>query len=150
MKTVAGMVVAAGGLIGLFFGLSSKAIVATETTLQQQIVAKEREELDSLKGGNLEAFGNLFADDAVFIDPHGFAGKAEVLKHTAAFRIVDYSMDDVKVISLGPKSGLIAYQLNEKATSHGKEFSTRAYASAIWTEHGGRWICTFTQETPAK
>jgi hypothetical protein len=45
---------------------------------------------------------------------------------------------------------LIAYKLTQKVSSHGKEFSTQAFASAIWSERNGKWICIFTQETPAK
>ena len=40
-------------------------------SMEQQIVSKEREELDSLKAGNLEVFANLLADDAVFVDAEG-------------------------------------------------------------------------------
>lgn len=122
----------------------------SSASLQQQITAKEREELEALKAGNVAAFGELFSDDAVFLDPHGFANKTEVLQHTADFKVIDYAMDDVKVVVLSDNSGLIAYKLTQKARSHGKEFSTQAFASAIWSERNGKWVCVFTQETPAK
>jgi hypothetical protein len=63
---------------------------------------------------------------------------------------MDYSMDDVKVVPLSQNSGLIAYKLTQKVSSHAKEFSTQAFASAIWAERNGKWVCIFTQETPAK
>lgn len=122
----------------------------SSTSLQQKIIAKEHEEFEALKAGNFAAFGDLFAEDAVFLDPHGFADKAEVLQHTADFKVIDYAMDDVKVIPLSQDSGLIAYKLTQKISSHGKEFSTQAFASAVWSERNGKWVCVFTQETPAK
>jgi hypothetical protein len=122
----------------------------SSTSLQQQITAKEHEELEALKTGNFAAFGDLFADDTVFLDPHGFAKKAEVLHHSADFKVMDYSMDDVKVVPLSQNSGLIAYKLTQKVSGHGKEFSIQAFASAIWAERNGKWVCIFTQETPAK
>ena len=116
-------------------------------SLEQQIVAKERAGLDALKIGNLEIFGNLTADDAVLVDAHGPASKAQVLKNVAGFRLTDYAMEDVRFVPLAAKTGLIAYKISEKGVSHGKEFAAQAYVSSIWTERGGNWVCLFSQET---
>ena len=118
--------------------------------LQQQITALERQELETLKSGDWDAFSNLFADDATFLDAHGFAGKKEVLQHVSDVRIVDYSMEEIRVRPLTPDTALIAYKLKQKRTSHGKEFASQAYASAVWAGRGGKWLCIFTQETPAR
>jgi hypothetical protein len=88
--------------------------------LQRQIVAKEREGLDALKAGNVERFGELIADDAVLIDAHGSASKAQVLQNVAGFKLTEYTMDDIKLVPLSAKSGLIAYTISEKGISHGK------------------------------
>lgn len=82
--------------------------------LQRQIVAKEREGLDALKAGNVERFGELIADDAVLIDAHGSASKAQVLQNVAGFKLTEYTMDDIKLVPLSAKSGLIAYTISEK------------------------------------
>jgi hypothetical protein len=119
-------------------------------SLQQQIVSKECEELDSLKAGNLELFGNLLADDAVFVDAQGPASKAQVVKNVAEFRLLEYSMEDVRFVPVSAESGLITYKATEKGVSHGREFATQVYISAVWTRHGGKWICLFSQETAAK
>jgi len=42
------------------------------------------------------------ADDAVFVDAHGPASKAEVVKHTSEFRLDDYTIDDVKFLQRDP------------------------------------------------
>ena len=118
--------------------------------LQQQITALERQELEALKSGDWDAFSNLFADDATFLDARGFAGKKEVLQHVSDVRVVDYSMEDIRVRPLSPDTALIAYKLKQKGTSHGNEFVSQAYASAVWAERGGRWLCIFTQESPAR
>lgn len=120
-----------------------------EDSIQQQIVAKEHQELESLKAGNLEAFGDLLADNAVFVDAHGPASKAEVLKNVAGFRILEYAMEDVRFVRVAAESGLIAYKITEKVNSHGREFTARVYISALWRKQGGKWICLFSQETAA-
>ncbi|HKO04025.1 MAG TPA: nuclear transport factor 2 family protein [Candidatus Acidoferrales bacterium] len=119
-------------------------------SFQPQILAKEREELDSLKSGNLEQFAGLLAENAVFVDAHGPATKAEVVKNTAEFRLLDYSIEDVRFIPVSAAAGLIAYKITESGVSHGRQFSAVVYVSALWTNRGGKWVCVFSQETAAK
>lgn len=126
------------------------ALQADDNSLQRKIVAKEREELDALKSGDHKAFADLLADDATFLDSHGHGTKAEVVEHTADLRLLEYTVEDVRFVPLSAKSGLIAYKLMEKGTSGGKEFTAHSYASAVWAERGGKWVCLFSQETPAR
>jgi hypothetical protein len=118
--------------------------------LQQQIVSKEREELECLKTGDLKHFAELLADDAIFVDDHGAASKSEIVEHTAEFRLTEYTIDDVKFVPLSTKSGLISYKIRERGNSHGKEFTAQVYVSALWAERGGKIVCVFSQETAAK
>jgi ketosteroid isomerase-like protein len=119
-------------------------------SLRDQIVAHERAGLDALKPGDLTTFGASTADDAVFVDAHGPASKAEVMEHTAAFRLHDYTMDDVRFVEVSADSGLIVYTLTESGSSHGKEFSAKVYVSSLWLKRGGKWVCAFSQETTAR
>jgi hypothetical protein len=114
------------------------------TPLERQIVAKERAGLDALKSGNLELFGSLTADDAILVDAHGPATKAQVLKNVAEFTLTDYSMDNLQFLPLSESSGLIAYKISAKGVSHGKEFSAQAYVSSIWAQRGNQWLCLFS------
>jgi len=162
MKTTSTLIVVAAILV---FGLalerpmiSAAAAQAPDShdaktspsSLQQQIVAKEREGLDALKAGNLEQFANLTADDAVLVDAQGPASKAQVMKNVAGFNLTDYSMEDVRFVQLSPTSGLIVYKISEKGVSRGKEFAAQAYISSIWAEREGKWVCLFSQETAAR
>ena len=126
------------------------AAQSQESQLQQQIVAKEHEELDSLKTGNMELFSSLLSNNAIFVDAHGSASKAEVVEHTAGFRLTEYTMDDVRFVPVSADSGLITYKITEKGMSHGKEFSVQVYVSALWAKQQGKWVCLFSQETAAK
>jgi ketosteroid isomerase-like protein len=118
--------------------------------LREQIIAQERAGLDALKTGDLAKFGASTAEDAVFVDAHGPATKAEIMEHTAEFRLHDYTMSDVRFIPLSSESGMIIYLVTESGTSHGKDFSARAYVSSLWRKRGGKWLCEFSQETGAK
>jgi hypothetical protein len=135
--------------IGVILMLAIAAF-AQQNTLQSKILAKERQGLDCLKTGNLAEFAALTADDAVFVDAHGPASKAEVVKNTSEFRLDDYTIEDVKFVPLSSKSGLITYKLTESGTSHGKQFKAKVYVSSIWAERKGKWLCLFSQETTAR
>jgi ketosteroid isomerase-like protein len=118
-----------------------------DAALQAQIVAKEREGLDTLKTGDLAHFGDLTAEDAVFVDAQGPATKAEVLEHTAGFRLTDYTIEDVRFVRAGENAGLIAYKITEKGNSHGHDFAVQVYVSSMWAKRDGKWVCLFSQET---
>ena len=118
--------------------------------LRDEIVAQERASLDALKTGDLAIFGASTAGDAIFVDAHGAATKAEVMEHTAEFRLHDYTMADVRFIPLSTKSGLIVYTLTESGASHGKDFTARVHVSSLWVKRDGKWLCLFSQETGAR
>jgi uncharacterized protein (TIGR02246 family) len=127
-----------------------QAASARGDALRDEIAAQERAGLDALKTGDLTAFANSTADDAIFVDAAGPAGKAEVLKNTTNFRLSDYTMSDVRLVRLSRDSGLIVYRLAESGTSHGKEFTAKVNVSSLWLKRAGKWVCVFSQETGAK
>lgn len=116
-------------------------------SIEQQIIAKEREELEALKRGDLNAFANFIAEEAVFVNAQGPASRAQVVKNVANFKLLEFSMEDIRFVPVSEKSGLIAYKLIQKGSSHGREFTSQVYASALWTKRDGKWICLFSQET---
>ena len=117
---------------------------------RDEIVAHERAGLDALKAGDLAAFSEATADDAIFVDSHGLATKPEVAKNVAGFQLKDYTMSGVRFVPVSADGGLIAYTLTESGTSHGKDFSARVYVSSVWLRSGGHWACVFSQETAAR
>ena len=137
-------------LVAVWLAPAQQSTAARESALQEEIVARERRELDALKAGDAAAFADLLADDAVFVDARGTAGKAEVVSHVADIRLRDYAMSGLRFVLLSPDSGLIAYQLTQSGTSHGRDFTAQVYASALWVRRQGRWLCLFSQETAAR
>jgi Icc-related predicted phosphoesterase len=127
----------------------AQTVQSSQSSIEAQIIAKEREGLEALKVGNLELFANLTADDAVFVDSQGPATKEQVMKNVQYFRLTDYTMQSVKFVSISPTSSLISYKAPEKGTSYGREFTAVVYVSSVWSLRGGRWVCQFSQETLA-
>lgn len=100
--------------------------------LQADIVAKERQELEALKNRNVQEFSDLLADEAIFMDSHGSATKTEVVTSLNGMKLFEYSMADIKFVSVSPQSGVIAYKLTQKGREQGKDFADTVYASALW------------------
>jgi ketosteroid isomerase-like protein len=143
---------AAGGfwLIVLMAAIGQAQQSQKVSALQEEVVAQERAGLDALKTGDISSFARSTADDAIFVDAAGPAGKAEVVKNVADFRLHDYTMSDIRFIELSPDSGLIVYRITESGASHGREFTAKVNVSSLWAKRNGRWVCVFSQETAAK
>lgn len=119
-------------------------------SLQEQVVAKEREELSALKAGNYTKFADLIAADAVFVDPRGTASKSEVVEHVKDFKLLDFTMEDIRFVKLSATSGVVAYRLTQKGSANGHEFTSQVWASAVWVQRDGKWQTVFSQETPMR
>jgi ketosteroid isomerase-like protein len=138
-------------LLGLLTGLLGSAQQGASTdALRDEIVAQERAGLDALKTGDLTAFANSTADDAIFVDAAGPASKEQVMKNVAGFRLGEYSMSDLRFVALSADSGMIVYRIAESGMSHGKEFAAKAIVSSLWVKRAGKWMCEFSQETATK
>ena len=128
----------------------SSIAAPSDASLQEQVVAAERAGLDALKKGDVARFGDLTADEAVFVDDHGPDTKAQVLQNVVGLTISDYSMDDIHFVPIAPNTGLISYKLTEKGNSHGHEFTAQVYISSVWTRRAANWLCLFSQETAVR
>jgi ketosteroid isomerase-like protein len=137
-------------ILAVLLALAAFARSAQNDTLQKQIAARESQGLDDLKSGNYDDFASLTADDAIFMDSHGSATKAQVMENTTNFRLSSYAMTDVKLVRISGSSGVLLYQLNEAGTSHGKDFTAKVNVSSLWAKRGGKWFCLFSQETAAR
>jgi hypothetical protein len=118
--------------------------------MQKQIAAMESRGLDDLKTGNYDDFAALTADDAIFMDSHGSASKADVMSNTRNFRLTSYAMTDLRLVRVSSTAGVLLYHLDETGTSHGKDFTAKVNVSTLWAKRGGKWLCLFSQETAAR
>jgi Domain of unknown function (DUF4440) len=140
---------------GIALGLLTVTLAGAESpearaALRDQVVAQERGGLDLLKKGDIAAFAQTVASDAIFVDDHGPATRSEVVEHTASFKLDNYTMTDIRFVALSPSSGLLSYEMKESGTSHGHAFSADVYVSSVWAQRSGSWQCLFSQETAAR
>jgi hypothetical protein len=123
---------------------------ASAADLKDQIIAKEREELEALKSADYKKFADLIADDAIFLNPGGPGTKTQVVEQSSHFKLLDFSMDDIRFVPLTDNSGIVIYKLTQKGSAGGREFTSVVHASATWVQREGKWVSVFSQETPAR
>jgi hypothetical protein len=137
-----------GALAFIHLCFGDAAAAADE--MQGQLVAQERAGLDALKAGDVPAFGSSVGEEAVFLDDHGPATKAQVMKNVEGFRLIDYSISDPQVVRVSDAAGMLIYKLTEHGTSHGHEFTATVYISTLYVKRDGKWVSLFSQETAAR
>lgn len=134
-------------LLALFLAAAFSA--AAQDILHREVLAKERDELDSLKAGDYSHFAALLAEDTLFVDASGAASKDVVVSNTKEFRLQDYSIHNPQFVIVSNDSAILTYEITETGVSHGHSFSTGIYVSALWAKRDGKWLCLFSQETAA-
>lgn len=155
MRSFASFAVAVGVSVAALMGRPELPPEALKTQsnvaqLQAEIESQERQELEALKNGKVQEFAGPIADDAIFVDQHGVAGKADVMGHLNNLKLLEYAMAEIKFVAVSRESGVIAYKLTQKGREQGKDFADTVYVSALWVKRSGKWVCLFTQETPAQ
>ena len=119
--------------------------------LADTLVALECQVWDAAKSGDADTLRALFADDYLEITAEGRrVGKAEIVKLSPECdRIESYSLEDVKIVALGPNVGLVTYRLAIEGLLRGKPYPTyQRFATLTWVNGEGRWQCAFFQQTP--
>jgi hypothetical protein len=125
----------------------------TDKALEEKILALERQVNQLINRRDQTALRSLTADEFLYVDGQGIAGKLDFLSGVSGSGkadITDFRMEEAKVVELGKEAALIAYGLTAKGTRNGKEFLDQGYASSVWVNRGGKWLNVFSQFTPAK
>jgi len=128
----------------------SAGLNISDDAMRDALVAQERAGLEALKAGDVAGFAAMLGEEEVFVDDHGPATKAEVVRNVGGFRIIDYSMDDARMVRVSDAAGVIVYRLTEHGASHGKEFNATVYVSTLYVMRRGKWVSLFSQETGAR
>lgn len=108
----------------------------------------ERQVWQALVEGDAAADRALLADEFLGVYPDGFAGRDE---HAAQFAsaptVSAFSIHDPRSIDLGDDAHLLCYEAHFRRP--GSDEAHRMYVSSLWQRVDGRWVNTFSQDTPA-
>jgi hypothetical protein len=107
-------------------------------------VANEKLIWDFLKTGQLEAFGNLIATDAIEVEPNGVWDRAGILKSVDGFDFSKSTTSDFKSLNIDSDAALVTYLLTTPGAKTPEERHT-----TIWALRDGKWKAVFHHGTPA-
>lgn len=120
---------------------------AMNDSLEQEILAKEKEVWDISIRGDLKAYSRLMTDDLLVVYSTGYESKADELKDFGPMEEGHYSMTDVRIIPLGDAAGLVVYRVAQDWREGGKKLARDYYVSSLWQRQEGDWVNRFWQET---
>jgi len=144
--------VALCGLLASFSTLLAQQGSSNRLSVEQEILAKEKEVWELSVREDWDGWSKLMAEDTLPVYSDGYASKAEVLQalHSSSdpqhSSNLHYSMDDVRVIPVG-EAGLIVYKVSTDSKEGEKTVSRQFYVSSLWQKHEGKWLNRFWQET---
>lgn len=114
----------------------------------QYFIRLERQVWQALVDGDAEADRSLLADDFLGVYPDGFAGLDEHVDQFASEPTVStFSINRPHWIELGDDAHLLCYEARFRRP--GSDELHRMYVSSLWQRIDGRWVNTFSQDTPA-
>ena len=64
-----------------------------------------------------------------------------------AWTLLDYSFDEVKVISPAPDVAVIGYKVVEHVEFEGRPIELRAADASTWVRQDGKWVCVLHTES---
>jgi hypothetical protein len=125
------------------------ALKGDDGNLKETVLALEKRMWEAYSKQDADTFHNLLPDDFICLDTFGRpSDKAGVLDYVAKFRILEYTMQDVKVILLNATSAIVSYQIDYKVRpTNGQEVeSTSRRVTSAWAQRKGKWWDVYYEE----
>lgn len=119
--------------------------------LQKVLVAREREVWEALRTKDKSVDASLLTSDFVGLYDTGFITKDDHVKQLQEdYTLRRYTLEDIRLMRLSSTSALLMYKATCEATgSWASVCSKPMYISSLWVKRRGRWLNTFSQDTPA-
>lgn len=115
----------------------------------EDFLALERKVWEALAAGDAAADRALLADDFLGVYPDGFAGvDAHSDQLADGPTVTSFTLSEARVRMVGPDAALLSYRADYEGSLIGGS-KGRVYISSLWERRDGRWINTFSQDTPA-
>ncbi|MDI1337746.1 MAG: nuclear transport factor 2 family protein [Lacunisphaera sp.] len=118
--------------------------------IEAKIAANEKDTWEALKRHDASAYAKLSLPGSWGIFEIGSLQITQkVTAQGPGTEILEYKMDDVRVLVLNEQTAIIHYKISTRISSHGKESPAQwMLASAVWVKMGKVWKAAMYQETP--
>jgi hypothetical protein len=102
---------------------------------------------DALVAGDQDADRTLLAEEFIGVYPTGLANRADhVGQLVDGPTVSEYSIAQPVLIAINDDAALLAYEARFRRTADAERETM--YVSSLWCRRDGRWVNTFSQDTP--
>lgn len=112
-----------------------------------KLIALETKVWEALQSGDVAADAALLSEDFVGLYPTGFADRGD---HAGQLdegpTVAEFSIHEARAIQLSPEHAVLAYRADYRRP--GNSDTESMYVSSVWSQHDGRWVNVFSQDTP--
>lgn len=128
----------------------SSAPAKGKSSIEDMLIAREKEILELIKKKDIQGFAAYLADDQLYVNDKGIHTKAQALKSVAEGTLLEFALDDWKVLMVNKDTALLTYRVTSKGIVNGQEVSGVTRESTLWVKRGGKWLAVFHQDTTVK
>jgi hypothetical protein len=124
---------------------------ASVAVTEAEATANEKAIWGTIEKQDLAAFGDMLADDFVYVTGDGAHDKAGTIKSVTGYKPTDIVFSDWKFVPVGKSAGLLTFSVKNKGTMNGEPIpETSMRASSLWVKRGGKLLAVYHQDSEVK
>ena len=136
----------------------NKQVATGSKSTEEMLISYEKQSWEAVKRKDYKTFESFLADDFydIFANGKGVT-KSELLQsYIRGVNLIDYSLNDFKVIMLNNDAAIVVYTAlahgtESQAKSRGVEVSEiHAAVTSGWAKRNGKWLNVFYRENDIK
>jgi len=135
-------------LIAVFLFITSAAFAQNATSVDPDVIAREKQYWLATKAHDTAAISKLVADDFTIVTMDGPVDKKELLQSLSQLSMSTPALWSWKYVQLSPNSYAITYQLAASMKYGSENVPGHFYATSVWTQQNGQWQLRLLQQTP--
>ena len=122
-------------------------------SIDQEIIALEKEYWDSMITKDPSVATRLTADESIIVGAQGIgvvsSDNIGQMVQSEGWKLRGYEFTGVQVKPLGPDNAIVAYHVTEDLEVDGEMLTLEANDSTVWTRNGGKWVAVLHTESLA-
>ncbi len=139
------MLIAACSSFALVWSINRRA-----ATIEETIIAQEKQVGEALMKHDQAAFKNLVSADAIAVGPRGAVKVSDIMGELFSpdYKSEGFAMEATQVKMMDKDAYVITYKGTGTESYKGESHNVTAYESTLWVKQGNKWMATFHQTTP--